>query len=158
MAIEELACSEVDRVFSRCQGVKTIIRSSDSTPFTDGHIDLYKNDALKAEDHIGRVQVQVKGRTIKTGGLGRPSFRVRVVDLRAYLDGGCLYFVVDVAADDRNVDRAWYVLLSPFEVRRKLEAVKEGQKDVVVELQLLPSHCKSLLSLLRLAIQSRTQP
>ncbi len=106
MDVEELACSEVRRAFSRCRGVKTIIRSSDSTPFTDGHIDLYKNDALKAEDHVGRVQVQVKGRTIKAGGLGRPSFRVRVVDLRAYLDGGYLYFVVDVAADDRNVDRA----------------------------------------------------
>jgi hypothetical protein len=61
--IEGLAVSAETDILALCPDLHDQITVNDKTPVTDGHIDLYKSGNHSNTNLIGRVFVQVKGRT-----------------------------------------------------------------------------------------------
>lgn len=129
MNIEQLAVNEVNRLLESCDHLEPLIDANDRTPLTDGHISLYSDtsDNHSKENFLGRVDVQVKGKTLKD-----PSrLQTYPVD-RADLEGygkmtGVLFFVVAIRRSDKK-KQAYYSILSPFTIANILTEMKPSQK------------------------------
>ncbi|WP_143553982.1 hypothetical protein [Serinicoccus sp. CUA-874] len=155
MDIEQLAVNQISDLISRCPRLRCYITVNDKTPFTDGHIDLYRDPARVSKDEfLGRVSVQVKGRTPFPRNRARPSIPIPRKDLNGYLrDRGVLYFVVYV--DQSTGDRApYYVNLSPFKIEALLGKAKPTTQKISARLTPLPSTPHELESLLRFSLMT----
>lgn len=155
--IEALAVSEISSSIARCPHLKAYIATNDKTPFTDGYIDIYSELGRRKDEWIGRVSVQVKGRTSGFWG-GRPPKRsIQRADLLAYQkDSGVLYFVVNIDPVS-GAREPYYALLSPFTIQAILNSVPSGQKQVSVTLQEWPADPASIERIVNLALVTRMQ-
>src|SRR5690625_2821434 len=138
MNTEQLAVNHVSTLIALCPHLTPYISVNDKTPFTDGHIDMYSSESKTNDTIIGRVDVQVKGRTIKAARKAPGTYRVRVADLRAYLNfSGVLYLVVNIHEKPHKM-KASYALLNPFRIDELLGGIKSGQKSVAIRLKPFP--------------------
>lgn len=156
MDVEALAVSEINRLIARCPRLKAFISMNDKTPFTDGHIDLHHGLRQSKEDWIGRVSVQVKGRSRRTS---KPhlTHRIARTELLAYqLDSGVLYLVVTVDPKTAGCT-PYFALLSPFNIDSILRDVPNTQRQVSVKLKRLPREPDALERLLTVALKTRDQ-
>lgn len=157
MDVERLAISHIDSLLGHCPRLTSYINSNDKTPFTDGHIEMYSNEAKTNDAAIGRVDVQVKGREVKSKKKTPLTYRVEVSDLRAYLNfSGVLYLVVNVNSTTHRSD-AFYALLSPFRIDEVLRQMKPRQKSVAVTLKPFPTGPDEIEELVRFALKTRVQ-
>jgi len=156
--VELLAVNRISDVIARCPKLRPKIDHNDKTPFTDGHVDIYAHpDSQAKEDFLGRVPVQVKGRTGLPKDGHRPAFPVSRSDLRGHLHNrGVLFFVVyiDPASDRRE---AYYATLSPFKIDELLREAPPKKKTVRVRMEPLPSDPELLEALLAFAHQTRSE-
>lgn len=154
MNIEQLAVNEVNRLLESCDHLEPLIDANDRTPLTDGHISLYSDtsDNHSKENFLGRVDVQVKGKTLKD-----PSrLQTYPVD-RADLEGygkmtGVLFFVVAIRRSDKK-KQAYYSILSPFTIANILTEMKPSQKKKSLPFRRLPSTPENIERIVDLAIK-----
>ena len=62
---ERRALNHWENLLERCERIETRFDSHSSLPLSDGQILVYTTDQHANEDLVGRVEVQVKGRTVK---------------------------------------------------------------------------------------------
>lgn len=157
MDVEVLAVNKITDMVASCPHLQAIISTNDKTPFTDGHIDIYAGLRQSKSEFIGRVPVQVKGRTVRSNKRSSPTHPISRTDLRAFQkDSGVLYFVV--AVEPKSLRRtAYYALLSPFAIEQILNNVPADQKQVSVALRKLPHEPNGIESIVRLALKTRDQ-
>lgn len=157
MDVETLAVAEVNGLVAMCPHLIPLISSNDKTPFTDGHIDVYRGLTRSKEEWEGRVTVQVKGKT--TGRAGKPpkSYPIPRTDLDAYKsDSGLLYLVVSI--DPSSGDKqTYYALLSPFGIERILARASPKTKRISVPLKVFPSAPEEIERLVWVALKTREQ-
>lgn len=156
--VEQLAVNKISDMIARCPKLRPLIDHNDKTPFTDGHVDIYARPGSQAkEDFLGRVPVQVKGRTGLPKDGRKPAFSVSRSDLRGHLQNrGALYFVVyiDPASDRRE---AYYATLSPFKIDELLREAPPKKRTVRVRMEPVPSDPDALEALLIFAHQTRSE-
>lgn len=156
MEVEELAVAKIQSMVARCPHLKPYIASNDKTPFTDGHIDVYRGLARKKSDWRGRVSVQVKGRSSSTKRKATTTFSIERTDLQAFqTDGGVLYFYVAVNARGKRVP--YYALLSPFTIEYYLRQAPEEQKSISVSFKKFPSVPEQIEQIIGLALKTKNQ-
>lgn len=126
--IELLAVNAVEDYFTKIERINPMIPFADKEPSWDGFLYLYPDDSMKKETMIGRIPVQVKG---KTGEFVESlSYPINTSDLRNYMrEGGCIYFVVLI--NDRQERKIFYRMLIPVELQNILKG-KEQQKSINV--------------------------
>ena len=158
MDVETLAVSTISNMIARCPCLKPFITANDRTPFTDGHIDLYRRIGQRKADWVGRVPVQVKGRTVPSSRKKRLSkYLIPRTELLAFQrDSGVLYFVVEVNPSGETLT-PYYALLSPFSIQAIMQKGGDTQKNVAVPLKEMPTECSSIESLVALALKTRDQ-
>lgn len=129
--IELLAVNAVEDFFAKIKRINPMIPFADKEPSWDGFLYLYPDDSMKKETMIGRIPVQVKG---KTGEFVESlSYCMKTSDLRNYIrEGGCLYFVVLI--NDRQERKIFYRMLIPVELQNILKG-KEQQKSINVKMK-----------------------
>lgn len=129
--IELLAVNAVEDFFAKIKRINPMIPFADKEPAWDGFLYLYPDDSMKTETMIGRIPVQVKG---KTGEFVESlSYPINTSDLRNYMrEGGCLYFVVLI--NDRQERKIFYRMLIPVELQNILKG-KEQQKSINVKMK-----------------------
>lgn len=129
--IELLAVNAVEDFFAKIERINPMIPLADKEPSWDGFLYLYPDDSMKKETMIGRIPVQVKG---KTGEFVESlSYCMKTSDLRNYMrEGGCLYFVVLI--NDRQERKIFYRMLIPVELQNILKG-KEQQKSINVKMK-----------------------
>lgn len=129
--IELLAVNAVENYFTKIERINPMIPLADKEPSWDGFLYLYPDDSMKKETMIGRIPVQVKG---KTGEFVESlSYCMKTSDLRNYMrEGGCLYFVVLI--NDRQERKIFYRMLIPVELQNILKG-KEQQKSINVKMK-----------------------
>lgn len=156
MDVEGLAVAEIQRMVGRCHHVKPILATNDKTPFTDGHIDVYGGVGQSKKEWLGRVGVQVKGRTYVGKPKRAPTFGISRIDLLAFqTDSGVLYFFVTV---DRNGEcTPYYALLAPFTIEHYLRQAPAKQKKIAVSFKELPSDTGEIEKIVGLALKTREQ-
>ena len=129
--IELLAVNAVEDFFAKIERINPMIPLADKEPSWDGFLYLYSDDSMKKETMIGRIPVQVKG---KTGEFVESlSYPINTSDLRNYMrEGGCIYFVVLI--NDRQERKIFYRMLIPVELQNILKG-KEQQKSINVKMK-----------------------
>lgn len=129
--IELLAVNAVEDYFTKIERINPMIPLADKEPSWDGFLYLYPDDSMKKETMIGRIPVQVKG---KTGEFVESlSYCMKTSDLRNYMrEGGCIYFVVLI--NDRQERKIFYRMLIPVELQNILKG-KEQQKSINVKMK-----------------------
>lgn len=129
--IESLAVNAVEDYFTKIERINPMIPLADKEPSWDGFLYLYPDDSMKKETMIGRIPVQVKG---KTGEFVESlSYPINTSDLRNYMrEGGCIYFVVLI--NDRQERKIFYRMLIPVELQNILKG-KEQQKSINVKMK-----------------------
>lgn len=155
MNVELLAVNKISDLIASCPHLEPYIDLNDRTPLTDGHIHIHSSTERHTnENFVGRVDVQVKGRTTsKTP----TNFRIKRKDLEGYLNlSGVLYFVVSINKASRK-RTALYALLNPFKLNGILRGMKPGQKDVAVPLKKLSREPATIENLVNLAHKTQGQ-
>lgn len=129
--IELLAVNAVEDFFAKIKRINPTIPVGDKEPSWDGFLYLYSDDSMKKETMIGRIPVQLKG---KTGEFVESlSYPINTSDLRNYMrEGGCIYFVVLI--NDRQERKIFYRMLIPVELQNILKG-KEQQKSINVKMK-----------------------
>lgn len=157
MDIETLAVNEISTLVAMCPHLIQQITTNDKTPFTDGHIEIYSGLERSKDEWVGRVSVQVKGRTIPANGKFKKSYPISRTDLRAFQsDSGVLYFVVSIDRDT-GARRPFYALLSPFRIEKILSGAAPTTKQISVPLKDFPTSQYEIESLLHFAHKTKEQ-
>ncbi|WP_157421524.1 hypothetical protein [Agromyces sp. Leaf222] len=156
MDVEALAVAKIQGMVGRCPHLKPFIASNDKTPFTDGHIDVYNGAGQKKTDWIGRVTVQVKGRTRSGKQPLDPTFSISRTDLLAFQrDSGVLYIYVAVSKEGRCAP--YYALLSPFTIEHYLGQIPVDQKTISVSFKKLGNDPREIERIVGVALKTKNQ-
>ena len=157
--IEQIAVSAVNMMVGRCARLVGYIASNDKTPVTDGHIDLYATASKAKANIVGRVFLQVKGRsTLHPVNASKPTlkFGVNRDDLKFFRkNGGGLYFYVPMRSDATDPE-VFYALLNPFKIQRVTGRKLDGQ-NVSFEFKRLPTDPTEIERIIALAINQASQ-
>lgn len=158
MNAETIAVSHITGLISRCTGLVPNINVHDTTPFTDGHIDLYdRTDAPSNRTFRGRVSVQVKGRKHKLRENKTPGYTVSGEELRGFQKiSGVLYFVVFINPSS-GAATPYYKLLSPFVIDKLLGSDPDSVKSVPIDLEPLSSDPTEIRRLVELGHLTQAQ-
>lgn len=158
--IEGLAVSAVTDILAICPDLNDQITVNDKTPITDGHIDLYKSGKHSNANLIGRVFVQVKGRTTRgkvKKNVESASFPIDRETLHFFRNhGGGLYFYVPISAEGKRKG-VFYVSMMPWRIDAWMADLKSGQKTMSVKMKRFPTRPLEVQRLVYIAWESRVQ-
>lgn len=153
-----LAVTRIQEMFAWCPHLIPLVDSNDKTPFTDGHIDVYRSTSRTNEDWIGRVPVQIKGRKQQKQSRAK-SFKIERAELQAFQrEGGVLLFVVDI--DQKSGNRtAYYAALSPAYCARLLTMMTPVQRTKTVPVKPFPTEAGDIERIVQVALKAQeTRP
>lgn len=129
--IEGLAVNCINTSILNTRMMAPFISENDKEPSWDGHIYVYNNEVLKKNNLYARIPVQVKGKVYKKNQYPKEiSFPVEVSDLRNYLHGGCIYFVVYLN-DENNTSQIYYITLTPIVLQDYLTNTNNQKKKTI---------------------------
>jgi len=158
--IEGMAVSAVTDILAVCPALNDQITVNDKTPITDGHIDLYESDKHANTNLIGRVAVQVKGRTAPAKvkkSADSVTFSIERTTLEFFRNhGGGLYFYVPFSAEGKRKG-VFYVSMIPWRIDDWLSDMKPGQKSRTVKMTRLPTEPSKVQQIVYIAWASRVQ-
>jgi hypothetical protein len=153
--IELLAVNAVSDLIARCSLLEAEIASNDKTPITDGHIDVYSNPKHNNSTLLGRVSVQVKGRSTNST-KQTPSFSIDRNTLKFFRNnGGGVYFYVQVRKD-LETRIVFFVNLNPFRIDRMLNT-KSKPASLSFAFQKLPEDPTEIEKIFELAVEQQKQ-
>ncbi|VXB06770.1 hypothetical protein CITRIK5_20244 [Citricoccus sp. K5] len=158
MNVEHIAVHKIKGLLLECPHLEARIDENDRTPLTDGHLDIHSStERHTKENFVGRVNVQVKGRTTGKDGKKPKSFAISRDELEGFLKiSGLLYFVVSIDQTSRQ-KTALYALLNPFKISRMLESMENGQQTTSVPLKKFPSSPPNIENIVTLAHKTQGQ-
>ena len=100
--IEKLSVDGLSRFLAKSKRMAPYIKENDRMPIWDGEIILYSKDGHKAEDVLGKISCQVKGK-YKKDAPSNIKYNVKKYELENYLrDGGLIFFVVSLVSGKKS--------------------------------------------------------
>lgn len=133
--IEKLSVDGLSRFLAKSPRIAPFINENDKMPIWDGELILYSKEGNKAEDVIGKISCQVKGKYKKDA----PSiikYNVKKYELENYLrDGGLIFFVVYLNEESETY---YYAKLEPVRIRKYLKD-SDGKASISISLEKLPT-------------------
>lgn len=156
--LEGFAVSEVGKVLARVDRLGSVLQQNDRTLLTDGHIDIFSGDGQqKKQDFDGRVEVQIKSKSVRTPDDVPHTYRIKVDDLLGYRKiGGVLFFHVAVIGEDPD-SRITYATLTPFRIDKLLKKRKARSRSLTFHLKDLPKDVESIEHIVRFQQQSQAE-
>ncbi|MBD8535568.1 hypothetical protein [Plantibacter sp. CFBP 13570] len=155
--VEKRGTIAVEDRLSLCPHLASYIDTRDTTPLTDGFIQVYNSLSHSNADTAGRLDVQVKGRTA-SGKLAPTSFPMSRTDLEAFRrHGTVLLFVAHVWPNGSWHGGLKYAILAPFTVGMFLSEMKKRAKSFSVPLQDLPEDPQAIESIVGIALKTQKQ-
>lgn len=134
--IEEAATTALKSALLRCPILESYIDTNDKTPSWDGTVFIYKDQALKKINLLGRAPIQVKG-TEKWIVSDTASYPCQISDLKNYYrDGGCVFFLVSVDLSEESAN-VYYSSLQVFDLKKILDDAQQ-QQSVTIRLKKFP--------------------
>ena len=152
--IEVMAVDEVRDIVARSECMKSSIVTNDKFVSWDGTISLYSDKSCRKENLIDRIDIQVKGESVKKFHGKTKNYSMQIADLRNYFNaGGTVLFVVEI--DENFNKKVYYNALVPIDLKRYLLKAKDGQKNISVEVKKLPNSHNSLLYIIKNYLQEK---
>lgn len=150
---EVIATSELKQRIAKTNFLVPYINDKDKEPIWDGVVHVFSNTDKKAEHDLGRVPVQVKGRSVKKLPKDKISFDETYSNMVNYRnEGGVVYVVVKVDPD--NQTKMYYVKLMPFYINKLLEVYKNRSK-IKFHLRLFPEDSKKVETIFTSFLEDR---
>lgn len=146
--IEQMAINAIAGLITdKCPRLITNMATNDKTPMVDGDISIYKTEDTKNENFIGKVPVQVKGKTF-VNIPNNVAYSIKVSDLRHYLrSGGIIYFVVAINQKKEKV--IYYTPLSVVKLQKLISSLDSKQKSVSIRLSKFPTETNKIMDVIR---------
>lgn len=113
---EKLGIDKLRAALNACPYLCPYIAENDRTPCWDGNILVYFSDDWKKENLKGAVPIQVKTSCKTDLSKDTVSFQVDMADIRAYFNGGGIFFFVVYINADGSEHRIYYASLLPFDL------------------------------------------
>lgn len=116
------------------------IEKNDKTISLDGTIDLYNSKQITSNNLLGKIPVQVKGKTVTKFSTTTIKYDVKKVDLKNFIqDGkGAIYFVVEVLPNTKT--KIYYHVFTIENTNKILENMKINAKTKRIEFQELKNN------------------
>lgn len=158
---ETLSVNALALLVGKCSNLDPNFSEKDRTPLTDGHIEVYR-DGRRSNSHLdGRVQVQIKGREMKSKPKkSLPKYTLKVETLRAFkkLRTTILFLVSHIYRENGDpAFRHFYATLSPNVIESHLSRLGNSQGTVSLRLSVLPTEEQGLERVVRFALESQRQ-
>lgn len=153
--IEKAAVLAVKNLIQPCETVDDKLDDDDKNILVDGSLELYRSADFTIANFIGKIDVQVKGKTGKldTNRRGFAKYPIRVEDLRRYLDvfHGVLFFCVSLGATPNSptAKSVFYAQLLPYDINQILADTRPDQKKVSVRFNPFPEDPREITRLLQ---------
>lgn len=146
---ERRALNHWENLFERCERIQTSFDAHSSLPVLDGQIFIWQTGQHVNEDLVGRVEAQVKGRTVKQFS---PHIYLRRKDLLAMQQsGGLLLLVVQFLESNVDERRAYYRMLFEPDLGEILQAASSTADEVRVPLHDAPLSSSKLHAMVELS-------
>lgn len=146
---ERRALNHWENLFERCDRIQTSFDAHSSLPVLDGQIFIWQTGQHVNEDLVGRVEAQVKGRTVKQFS---PHIYLRRKDLLAMQQsGGLLLLVVQFLESNVDERRAYYRMLFEPDLGEILRATSGAADEVRVPLHDAPLSSAKLHAMVELS-------
>lgn len=150
MDIERIAVNKVENEINKYHCLKGFLDKNDRTPMWDGEIFLYKENSEYNSnvDFLGKIGVQIKGKTVSKIQKGNSKYAVDIECLRAYKKDkkGVLLFVVEIV--DNEEFQIYYANLLPVDLEEILENVKEGQITKTIDIRPIKEKSSSSMKMI----------
>ncbi|KAF5091020.1 hypothetical protein DSECCO2_09350 [anaerobic digester metagenome] len=108
--------------------------SNDKTPVWDGFVYMYNDKYINHPKNtfLGRVQIQIKGKTVRQNFRDRIKHSIDLIDLKAYESEGGSIFVVVLIKEDFSTE-IYYKELLQLDLARLIKKSKQkvGEKGVL---------------------------
>lgn len=157
---EIVAVGAISDTIAYCPRLSPQIAHNDKTPITDGHIDVYRGIDRKNADLMGRVAVQVKGRSHHNKKIFKKESTSYAVEREVLTflrdDGGGLYFYVALHPDTRE-RRIFYAVLNPFKLNRLIGEMKADQNTKSVPFRAFPEDPAAIEQIIFFALSTKSQ-
>lgn len=154
MDFEGITVSAVTNLISRTERLQSFAKEKDKEPHWDGSIHVYTSAKKREKDTIGRVPLQLKGVSRSRFHPRKPSYPVKISNLRQYLkEGGALYIVGVI--DNKGDCQLYYCSLLPYDIKQLLQNISSRQTKKTVPLSLLPTDPRVVESLFITFLQDR---
>ena len=153
--VEKAAVLAVKNLIQQCETIDDKLDDDDKNILVDGSLELYQSHEFTIANFIGKIDVQVKGKTGKLdiNRRGFAKYPIRVEDLKRYLDvfHGILFFCVTVAmSPNMPVGKdVFYAQLLPYDIHQILAGTRPEQKKVSVRFNPFPEEPKEIIRLLQ---------
>ncbi|WP_143027373.1 hypothetical protein [Bowdeniella nasicola] len=134
-------------LFAESQHLVPSFNTSDSGPFTDGHIDLYEGDSRAKDTFVGRLDVQIKGRKR----LGK-TFSLDRATLEGFQKLETVLFVAIRVDPQKTSQKNMYALLTPPLICKLLS---ESTNKFRIPLKQLPKHPDELKRIVEFGISTK---
>ena len=140
--------------------LQPFIDENDRTPIWDGYVYVYsdKNPNHPKKSFVGRVPMQVKGKTVDTTFDDTIKYRVKKEDLNAYeKDGGVIFIVVLIKKHSDEIQtQIYYKELLPFDLAR-VRGELEDNKSCNLDFEKIPMGDEELANLFLNFLENRTK-
>lgn len=152
--IEKAAVLAVKSLIQRCETIDEKIKDDDKDVLIDGSLELYSSSNFRKPNLIGKVNVQVKGKSgkLEKNKRGFCKYNVNVEDLRKYdtVFHGVLFFCVAVGPEGGVPigKEVYYAQLLPHDINKILQTTSPGQKKVGVRLRPFPENPREITRLI----------
>ena len=154
-SIERKALNHWEALFEDCERIETRFESHSALPVLDGQIFIWKTRRHANEDLVGRVEAQVKGRSVPKI---RPYVYLRRKDLLAMQQsGGVLLLVVQFLESNESKRAAYYRMLFEPEIDEILRSTSKNSSEVRVSLLEAPESSEKLHGMVELAARRAKQ-
>lgn len=137
---ENIAINAINNEICKYDVLIGNIGKNDKTISLDGSIDLYETKQITAENLLGTIPVQVKGKTAKKFSTMPIKHNVKKVDLENFIqDGkGALYFIVEVLPSKET--KIYYHVFTLENTNKILENMKINAKTKSIEFEELKNN------------------
>ncbi|WP_141758804.1 hypothetical protein, partial [Corynebacterium sp. HMSC075D04] len=154
-SIERKALNHWEALFEDCERIETSFASHSALPVLDGQIFIWKTRRHANEDLVGRVEAQVKGRSVSKF---RPYVHLYRKDLLAMQQsGGVLLLVVQFLKSNESKRAAYYRMLFEPEIDEILRSASKNSSEVRVPLVEAPESSEKLHGMVELSARRAKQ-
>ena len=136
---ENIAINAINNEICKYDVLIGNIEKNDKTISLDGNIELYETKQITAENLLGKIPVQVKGKSVKKFSNVSIKHNVKKVDLKNFIqDGkGAIYFVVEISPTNRT--KIYVHVFSSENTNKILENMKSDAKTKSIVFEELKS-------------------
>ena len=125
--VEIIATSDFKSKIAETDYLDPYVPDKDKGPIWDGSIYVYSHKDKKNEHVMGRVPVQIKGRTIKKLPKGKITFDETLSNMINFRnEGGVIYIIEKITHD--NQKKMYYAKLMPFYINKLIEVANNRGK------------------------------